>query len=484
MTERPVEGIAVVGIGCRFPGADGPAAFWRLLRDGVDAVTEVPAERWDADALYDPDLGTPGTASTRWGGFVSGLWEMDAPFFDVSPREAAAMDPQQRLLLAVAWEALEHAAIPPEQLAGGDGGVFLGVGPNEYAATGFGDLARVNAYFAAGNATCMAVNRVSGFLDLRGPGLAVDSGCSSSLLAVHLACQALRAGECSTALAGGVSAVLSPQAAVGLSQAWMSAADGRCKSFDAAADGYVRSEGCGVVVLKRLADALRDDDRVLAVLLGSATNQDGRGAGLTVPSPAAQAAVVRRALERSGVEPDGVDYVEAHGVGTPASDLAEAEALTAVFGGPRVGEPCTVGSVKTNVGHLEPAAGIAGLVKTVLALEHGEIPPHLHFRELPEEIRAAGFPFRIPLERTPWPRSGRPRRAGINSFGLGGTNVHLVVEEPPALPAPVAVYTGVGERRLLLLSARTEPALRALAGRWAERLEGAGAAELRDLCHT
>ena len=305
----PGEPIAIVGLSCRFPGASDVDAFWRLLAGGGDAISEVPRDRWDVDALYDPDLGAPGAMSSRWGGFVDGVDRFDPAFFGISPGEAAGMDPQHRLLLEVTWEALERAAIVPARLAGSPTGVFVGIGTDDYASVGFADLDDVNAYFVTGNALSMAANRLSHLLDLRGPSLALDTGCSSSLVAVHLACRSLRSGETEVGLAGGVNLMLSPRASVGLSQSWMLAADGRCKSFDAGADGYVRGEGCGMVVLKRLADAERDGDPVLAVILGSAVNHGGRGQALTAPSAPAQEAVIRDALLDAGGTPDQVDLI-------------------------------------------------------------------------------------------------------------------------------------------------------------------------------
>ena len=479
----PAEPIAIIGVGCRFPGVRDPEGFWRLLRDGVDAITEVPKERWDVDALYDPDLAEAGTMNTRWGGFLEGVDAFAPAFFGISLGEASSMDPQHRLLLEVSWEALENAGQSPEGLAGSATGVYVGIGNNDYARACFADEQSINTYYAIGNSSCFASNRVSHFLDLRGPSISLDTGCSSSLFAVHLACQSLRSGETSLALAGGVNLVLAPLSMVATSQAWLMAADGRCKSFDARADGYVRGEGCGVVVLKRLSDALRDGDPLWGIIRGSAVNQDGRGAGLTLPNPAAQEDVIRLALDDAGVSPAQIDYIEAHGVGTRAADLAEASVLGAVFGAARPELPgCLVGSVKTNIGHLESAAGVAALIKVLLSLEHEQIPRNLHFEALHPDIAASGARVEIPTEPRAWPRSHeRARRVGINSFGLGGANAHLVLEEAPALRPAAAPERPL---HLLTLSAKSDAALRELAARYAEHLASHPHEELADLCFT
>jgi acyl transferase domain-containing protein/acyl carrier protein len=477
------DGIAVVGIGCRFPGADGPAAFWDLLRSGRDAIGEVPADRWDVDAFYDRDPATPGTTTTRFGGFIRDVDRFDAGFFSVSPREAARMDPQQRILLEVAWEALEHAGIAPDALRGSATGVFVGISTSDYSLLQLASPGHVDAYTGTGNAHSIAANRLSYALDLRGPSLAIDTACSSSLVALHLASQSLRSGECSVALAAGVNLLLAPHLTIAFSKAGMMAADGRCKTFDAAADGYVRGEGCGVVVLKRLSDAIADRDHVLAVIRGSATNQDGLSNGLTAPNGQAQQAVIREALARAGVRPDEIGYVEAHGTGTPLGDPIELDALREVLmPGRSPALPCAVGSVKTNIGHLEAAAGIAGFIKTVLALHRGEIPPHLHLRALNPHIRLAGTSFTIPTSVVPWRPSGTPRRAGVSAFGFGGTNVHVVVEEAPEPAAHEAPSAGRAD--LLLLSARTESALTALAARHADHLDASPSQDFHAACAT
>ena len=475
------EPIAIVGIGCRLPGGVRDAAsFWALLAKGVDAVSEVPADRWDAAALYDPDPRARGKMGTRWGAFLGEIDGFDAAFFDISPREAARMDPQQRLLLEVAWDALEDAGQNPSRLAGSAAGVFVGVHShsNDYWTLQAENPAGLDAYAGTGTSHSVLAGRLAYLLDLRGPSLAIDTACSSSLVAVHLAVQALRTGECDVALAAGVNVILSPEFTVAASRMQMLAADGRCKAFDERADGFVRGEGCGVVVLKRLADAVAAGDPIRAVVRGSAVNQDGRTNGLTAPSGRSQEALIRRALHQAGVTPEELGYVEAHGTGTPLGDPIEMEALGAVLGWGRAA-PCLVGSVKTNLGHLEGAAGIAGLIKTVLALQHGSVPAHLHFRRLNPHISMPPT-LAIPTSLGPWP-AGRGRRcAGVSSFGWSGTNAHVVLEAaPPVVDAPPAAAR---DAVLLPLSARSAPALAALARSYSGAL--AGADRLEDLVYT
>nr|WCO03995.1 AjuB [Cystobacter sp.] len=482
MERARTEPIAVVGLGCRFPGGvNGPEAFWKLLREGREAVTEVPPSRWDVDALYDPDPDAPGKIASRHGAFVEDVDRFDARFFGVSPREAQSMDPQQRLLLEVSWEALEHAGLAPDRLAGSRTGVFVGISGNDYLRFLFADPERIDAYVGTGNADSVASGRLSYLLGLKGPSLSVDTACSSSLVAVHLACQSLRRRECDVALGAGVNLILSPEVSINFSKARMLAPDGKCKTFDAAADGYVRGEGCGVVVLKRLADALASGDTVLAVIRGSAVNQDGRSAGLTAPNGPSQEAVIREALSDAGLKPSDVGYVEAHGTGTSLGDPIEVRALGSVLReGREAGRACLVGSLKTNIGHLESAAGVAGLIKAVLAVRHGEIPPHLNFHQPSPYIPWNELPVSVPTALTPWSVSGGKRVAGVSSFGFSGTNAHVIVEEPPAL-APVPVSSG-RPAHLMALSARDEKALVELAGRHAERLVGEPSLALADVC--
>lgn len=459
--------IAIVGMACRVPGASDPAAFWELVRGGKDAVTDIPSGRWNVDACYDPDPKAPGKMYTKRGAFLDDVDKFDAAFFGVSPREAAEMDPQQRLFLEVSWEALENSAQAVDKLTGTRTGVFVAVTGADYTQSMMQQYqpSDLNAYCLTGFASTFAAGRLSYWLGLRGPSLSVDTACSSSLVAVHLACQSLRSGDCTMALAGGVNLLLSPEMFIVLSKANMLAPDGRCKTFDRSADGYVRGEGCGVVVLKLLSDALADNDRVLAVIRGSAVNQDGRSGGITVPNGQAQRAVIRQALGNAGIEGSRISYVETHGTGTALGDPIEVRALSDVLAQGR--DPAArlaIGSVKTNIGHLEPAAGVAGLIKTVLALQHDEIPPLLHMNELNPEIPVDELRISIPTTLTPWPREQRPRVAGVSSFGASGTNAHLILEEAPVIERPPAKL----ERplHLVTLSARSEDALSALAQRY------------------
>ncbi len=481
------EPIAVIGMGCRFPGdASDPERFWRLLVNRVDAIGEVPADRWSIDALYDPDPAAPGKMSTRWGGFLRAIDGFDPQFFGISPREASRMDPQQRLLLEVAWEALEDAGQTRAALDGSPTGVFVASYHNDYAALMTADRRGIDAWTSTGTAHSIVANRLSYLLNLRGPSLTVDTACSASLVAVHLACRSLRSEECSLAVAGGVSLMLSPEVTISLSKWGFMAADGRCKTFDASADGFVRGEGGGVVVLKRLSDALADGDRVLGLIRGSAVNQDGRTSVLTAPSGVAQAAVIRQALENGKVAAEQVDYIEAHGTGTVLGDPIEVEALGAVYGGPTAGtHPCALGAVKANIGHLEAAAGIAGLIKALLCLQHGLIPPQLHFSRFNPHLSLAGSRFVIPTEPLPWPRGGRRRFAGVSSFGFGGTNAHVVLEEAPEIATrPGAEPTEPPAAHVLALSAQTDEALVALADDYCTWLGSHGTPRLADICYT
>ncbi|MFZ0503635.1 MAG: polyketide synthase, partial [Chthoniobacterales bacterium] len=425
--------IAIVGLGCRFPASNDPQSFWRLLRDRGDAVKRVPDDRWDVEAYYDPDPSAPGKMHAPYGGFLDGVDLFDAAFFGISRREAEAMDPQQRLLLEVVWETLENAGIAANRLRGSSTGVFVGITVSDYARLAAADRSiAFDAYTATGGALNVAAGRISFLLGLNGPAVAVDTACSSSLVAVHLACQSLRTRESDLALAGGVNLLLVPDSFVCLTKWGMLAADGRCKTFDERADGFVRGEGCGIVALKRLHDAIESGDRILAVIRGTAVNQDGASSGLTVPNGLAQQAVVRSALKVAGVSPEEVDYVEAHGTGTPLGDPIELEALASVLGKVRSPDhPLRVGSVKPNIGHLESAAGIAGLIKVVLSLQREWIPGQLHYRKLNPRISLGTVPIEIPVTPVRWPRCERPRIAGISSFGFSGTNAHAILQEAP-----------------------------------------------------
>jgi acyl transferase domain-containing protein len=483
------EPIAIVGMGCRFPGASSPESFWKLLVEGVDAITRVPQDRWDADALYDPDPATPGKMNTRWGGFIDQVDQFDAAFFGISPREAARMDPQQRLLLEVSWEALENAGHPPDKLVGSRTGVFVGISTHDYLRLQMrnGDLACNDAYSGTGTAASIASGRLSYLLGLEGPSMTVDTACSSSLVSVHLACQSLRTNECDLALAGGVNLILSPEGTIYFSKVRAMAADGRCKAFDAAADGYVRGEGCGVVVLKRLSDAVECGDRIFALIRGSAVNHDGRASGLTVPNGKAQQAVMRQAIANAGIEPIQVGYVEAHGTGTSLGDPIEIQALSAVYSqGRTIHQPLMVGSAKTNIGHLEAPAGVAGLIKAALALQNEEIPPHLHLKIPSPHVAWKEIPVSIPTKPTPW-KSGKSRRfAGVSSFGFSGTNAHVILEEAPLSPVPESSgMNGRKEACLLPLSARSPEALLDQARVFREYLANRQGDEgLEDICYT
>jgi thioester reductase-like protein len=507
-----VEPIAIIGIGCRFPGAKDPESFWQLLHNGVDAISEVPKERWDIDKYYNPEPGTPGQMNTRWGGFLNQVDQFDPSFFGISPREVERMDPQQRLVLEVAWEAIENAGLPPDKLAGSQTGVFVAIGNYDYCRLLAKDLDLVNAYDGTGNTLCIAANRLSYLLNLRGPSVVIETACSSSLVALHFACRSLLQGESNLCLVGGVSLMLSPEPTITYSHARMMSSDGRCKTFDASADGYVRGEGCGVVVLKRLSDAVRDKDNILAVVRGTAVNQDGQSNGLTAPNGPSQQAVIRQALANAGVAPAQINYVEAHGTGTSLGDPIEVKSLKAVLmQGREPDQPCWIGSVKTNIGHLEAAAGMASVIKVVLSLQHQEIPPHLHLKQLNPYISIAGTPLFIPTESQPWPAGKDNRLAGISAFGFGGTNCHAILGEAPTnfrlpsaqeggtpdvlecrctdaeynpnslIPTPQSIERPA---HLLTLSAKSEKALGELAQRYADFLASYPEVSLADVCFT
>jgi acyl transferase domain-containing protein len=471
------EPIALVGAGCRFPGGVSDLeSYWRVLENGVDAVTAVPPGRralggWKSGGHAD------------WhAGLLENIDQFDARFFGISAREAATMDPQQRLVLEVGWEALEDSGYAPGALSGSSTGVFIGVTTNDYAQLIHDAACTPDVYIATGNAHNAAAGRLSFILGLQGPSMAVDTACSSSLVTIHLACLSLRARNCRMALAGGVNVLLSEQP-FEYFQAWgMTSADGKCKPFDAAADGFVRSEGCGIVVLKRLSDAIADGDHIRAVIRGSAVNQDGRSSGLTVPNGLAQEALFREALAAARLEPADIGYVEAHGTGTSLGDPIEAQALASVFGAGRNAEnPLVIGSVKANLGHTESAAGVAGLLKAMLALEHERIPAQLHFHRINPKIGWSGTPIEIPVQMRDWRRGAKRRFAGISSFGFSGTNSHLILEEAPTSTNPVAKP----ERPLhiVTLSARTSEALESVSNRLQAHLERTSAS-LADIAYT
>jgi len=479
------EPVAVVGMACRFPGrTTTPEAFWQLLRGGGDGIREVPRDRWNIEEFYDPDPDAAGKMYSRHGGFLEDVAGFDAEFFGISPREAAGMDPQQRLLLEVSWEALERAGESSAKLAGSCTGVFVGLCVSDYAHFGIGGAVdRIDAYSGTGVAHSVAAGRIAYTLGLRGPALAVDTACSSSLVALHLACQSLRNRECRMALAGGANLLLAPGLTVCFCKLRALAPDGHCKTFDAAADGYVRGEGCGVLVLKRLSDAVAERNNILALIRGSAINHDGASGGLTVPSGLAQQAVIRAALENARVPAGDLSYVEAHGTGTALGDPIEVRALGAVVASGKTPPAGTVwlGSVKTNIGHLEGAAGIASVIKTVLALRHAVIPPSLHFRNGNPRIDWERLPFAIPTQLTPWEAKNGKRLAGVSSFGFSGTNAHVILGEAPAA-APV-MATAERDAHLLCLSARSEKALDELLARYVDYL-GAANDSWADICFT
>jgi acyl transferase domain-containing protein/acyl carrier protein len=478
------EPIAVIGMACRVPGgAKTPGAFWNELRDGVDAIEDVPVDRWDAAAFYSPDPEEPGKTYVRKGGFIQEVDRFDPQFFGITHKEANTMDPQQRLLLELTWEALENAGQSPEELRGSRTAVLIGMCGNDYSqimlSSGYDRLA---GHMASGSAHSIAAGRLSYFFGLEGPCLTVDTACSSSLATAYMAYQSLTHGECDLAIAGGVNLVLAPELMVVFSKMKMLSPDGRCKTFDASANGYVRSDGCGIVVLKRRADALRDHDRILALIRGGAINQDGRSGGLTVPNGAAQQSLLREALANSGVGPGEVTYIETHGTGTPLGDPIEVNAIGAVFGATHdAHNPVFLGSVKANLGHLEGAAGITSLIKTVLVLQHREIPPNIHFKNPNPNIPWASLPVRVPTTSTPWSPNCGVRVAGISAFGFSGTNVHLLVQE-----APVADSKSAEPERplhVLPLSAKSESALRQVAGRFSRYLE-TSPESVPDICYT
>jgi len=486
LTRAKTEPIAIIGMGCRYPGGVKDLdSYWNLLSNGIDAISEVPGDRWDVDKLYDPDPDKPGKMSTRYGGFLEDIDRFDADFFSISTREALSMDPQQRLLMEVCWEALENAGQASADLLESKTGIFVGISSFDYAQLISSQVNSedIDAYLGTGVSHSAASGRLSYFLGLQGPCLSIDTACSSSLVGLHYACQSLRNGECRMALSGGVNLILIPTIHLTLSKARLMAPDGRCKVFDAAADGFVRSEGCGIIVLKRLSDAIADNDHILSVIRGSAINQDGRSSGLTAPNGPSQQAVLREALQNAGVKPDQVQYVEVHGTGTALGDPIEVQALAEVYAQDRAkSDPLYIGSVKTNIGHTESAAGVAGLMKTVLALQHKRIPPHLHLKKLNPLIEWENYPVKVAKSGIEWRTKHEPRLAGISSFGFTGTNAHIILEEAPA---PKETFDHP-ERPLHILtfSAPTEKAHMDLGVRYADNLEADRPERLADICYT
>src|SRR5262245_204055 len=475
--------IAIVGAGCRLPGGiRTPEQFWRLLSDGIDAVTEIPRTRWDASAYYDPDPDAAGKMYTRHAAFVDGVDEFDAEFFGISPREAAELDPRQRLLLETTWEALERGGVIPASLDGSRTAVFVGIEESDYGGAQGTRLDRFTAYTGLGRMTATAAGRISYVLGLQGPCLALNTACSSSLVAVHLACQSLRLGECDLALAGGVALLLSPLGFVALSRTRALSPDGRCKTFSARADGYGRGEGCGMFLLKRLADAVADGDDIAAVVRGTAVCHDGTSSGLTVPNGSSQREVIRAALKDARLAPAEIQYVECHGTGTALGDPIEVHALGAVYGAHRSpAEALLLGAVKTNIGHLEAASGIAGLLKVALSLRNGVVPPSLHFDRPNPHIPWEALPLDVVKTKRPWPAHADVSRAGLSAFGMSGTNAHLIVEAPPRSPMPAQNGGEERPQHLIVLSARNDAALRAQARHLADHLEHG--ADLADTAH-
>jgi len=485
------EPIAIIGIGCRFPGdADSPEAFWNILKNGVDAISEIPADRWDMLSFYDPEPGKAGKTYARWGGFLRQIDQFDAAFFGISPREATSMDPQQRLLLEVCWEAMEDGGLAAEELSGSKTGVFVGISTHDYSDIHVKDTYTGNSYTNSGGALSIAANRLSYSFNFLGPSMAVDTACSSSLVAVHLACNSIWDQECSLAVAGGVNCIITPEPTIGFSKANMLSPDGRCKTFDASANGYVRGEGAGVVILKPLSQALADRDPVYAIIRSTGVNQDGHTHGLTVPSQEAQETLLREVYKKAGVSPDRVLFVEAHGTGTPVGDPIEANAIGSVLGAGRPADsPLRVGSVKTNIGHLEAASGVAGLIKAALVIKHRQLPPNLNFSEPNPRIPFDELHLRVQQNLEAWPEADYATVVGVNSFGFGGTNAHVVLDQPPvSLPGAAQVEpAGDASCYLLPLSAANPDALKAVAGSFRQFVTEPDAGSkiaLRDLLYT
>jgi 3-oxoacyl-(acyl-carrier-protein) synthase/SAM-dependent methyltransferase/acyl carrier protein len=485
----PLEPVAIIGLAVRLPGGiTSPERFWKALAEGEDLITTVPAERWNAQAYWSPDGDQPGTMYDTHGGFLSDIDAFDADLFGIHPREAASMDPQHRILLEMTWEALERANIDPHSLKNTQTGIYLGLTNSDYGRLLVDDSRAIDGYTGVGAAASIAAGRLAYFLGTHGPALAIDAACSSSLVAVHQAVQSLRKGEIDLAIVGAANLILSPEMNVSFSRTRMLSRDGRCKTFDASADGYVRAEGCCVVVLKRLADAARDNDRVLTKIHGTAVNQDGRSAGITAPNGPAQEAVMRAALADAGLQPGVISYVEAHGTGTPLGDPMEVQAIGAVYGVGRGSEaPLRIGSVKTNLGHTEAAAGLTGLIKAVLMMQPGHgIAPNLHFKQPSPQIDWARWAIEVPVQLTTWSNEAM-RYAGVSSFGFSGTNAHLIVGCPEEVTVLGALRNemDVTEQKesLLCLSANNEAALRTLAHQYVEYLRQTDE-NFRDICFT
>ncbi|OBG73984.1 polyketide synthase [Mycobacterium sp. E3298] len=476
---------AVIGMACRLPGGiDSPERLWEALLRGDDLVTEVPPDRWDADEYYDPQPGVPGRSVTKWGGFLDDVAGFDCEFFGINEREATAIDPQHRLLLETSWEAMEHAGLTPETMAESRTGVFVGLTHGDYQLLAADAHAVEGPYGFSGSSFSLASGRIAYALGVHGPAVTVDTACSSGLTAVHLACRSLGDGESDLALAGGATVILDPRKFVAGSAEGMLSPTGRCHAFDVEADGFASSEGCVVLLLKRLGDALRDGDRILAVIRGTAANQDGHTVNIATPSAAAQTAVYRAALAAAGVDAASIGMVEAHGTGTPIGDPIEYAGLTEVYG---IEGPCALGAVKTNLGHAQAAAGALGLMKTILALQHGVVPRNLHFTKLPDPLAAIKTQLFVPQTVSPWPRDGgHPRRAAVSSYGLSGTNAHAIVEQAPepAAVQAVSVDSAPADSLMFPLSSSSADELRRTAGRLADWVAAHEDVQLPDLAYT
>lgn len=458
------EPIAIIGLGCRFPGgANSPSQFWEAICRKTDAISEVPPDRWNLERFYNSDQSVPGTIQTRFGGFLDQIDQFDADFFGISPREAAALDPQQRLLLEVVWETLEDAGEIPEKLRGSRTGVYVGCFATDYKLLSYSEMQSdlLGAHTSIGASATILSNRISHFFDFRGPSLSVDTACSSSMVGVHLACRSIWEGETDLAVAGGANLIFKPEWTIATSKGGFLSPDGRCKAFDIKANGYVRSEGIGAVLLKPLSQALKAGNRVYAVIRETAANQDGRTNGITVPSKIAQTSLMEEVYRKAGISPATVKYVEAHGTGTPTGDPIETGAIGAVFSAGRPPEnPCLIGSVKSNIGHLEAASGMAGIMKAALSLHHEKIPPNIHFETPNPNIRFGEWKLRVVTEIEPFPPSGLPRYVGVNSFGFGGTNVHVALEGAESYPGEPQDATPAEGLLLLPISAKSEGALK------------------------
>lgn len=484
------DAIAIVGMSCRFPGhSNTPAEYWDLLREGIDAVVDLGDKRWSLEEFYDPDPQAPGKVYVRSAGLIDDIDLFDNDFFGIAPIEATSMDPQQRLLLETSWEAIEYAGYSPAEFSGCNGGVFVGAGPNDYGqqAMTVMDPTRINAYLGTGNALSIAAGRISYVLGWQGPCAAVDTACSSSLVSIHMASQSLNSGECDIALAGGVNITLSPLTNMTLSRAQMLSPDERCKTFDASANGYVRSEGCGIVLLKRLSDAVKDNDNIIAIVRGTAINQDGRSQGLTAPNGLAQEAVIRKALSNASVDPSEVQYCEAHGTGTALGDPIEMRSINAVYGEAEGrSEALKVGSVKTNLGHTEVAAGVAGLIKIALSMQNEQIPPHLHLQEVSPHLQFNPNNIEIPTTLTPWQGGvSQSRLAAVSSFGFSGSNSHAIVEQPK--PRARTINQDERSHELFVLSGKTPEALQAQVHQLAQFIandKSATAGDIADIAFT